>query len=179
MASGCMSAVNTTPAYMAVFDDDGEGEPGNERNTDGFFQDAEIHFTGSTVLDNGLEVGARVELTGETDEDQMDKSWVYFSGGFGEVRIGSFDDALAALCVFAPGGTANFSAFSPNQWGANTLTTNSICTGVDDEGNAQKILYLSPIFGGFQLGLSYMPSSDKKDHNRRRRTAYRHAGQCR
>src|SRR6185436_1010929 len=54
-------------AYMAVFDDDGEGEPGNERNTDGLFQDAEIHFTGSTVLDNGLEAGARVELAGEDD----------------------------------------------------------------------------------------------------------------
>lgn len=151
-------------AYMAVFDDDGEGEPGNERNTDGFFQDAEIHFTGSTVLDNGLEIGARIELAGETDEDQIDESWIYFSGGFGEVRIGSMDDALSALCVFAPGGTENFSAFSPNQWGANALTTNSICTGVDDEGDAQKILYLSPIFGGFQLGLSYTPSGDKKDH---------------
>src|ERR1051325_8489660 len=55
-------------AYMVNFDDDGEGELGNEHNTDGFFNDAEIHFTGSTVLDNGLEVGARIELEGE-DED--------------------------------------------------------------------------------------------------------------
>ncbi|HNB27732.1 MAG TPA: hypothetical protein PLR41_12270, partial [Alphaproteobacteria bacterium] len=31
-------------AYQVVFDDDGEGEAGNERNTDGFFNDAEIHF---------------------------------------------------------------------------------------------------------------------------------------
>src|SRR5687768_7048080 len=31
-------------AYMVNFDDDGEGELGNERNTDGFFNDAEIHF---------------------------------------------------------------------------------------------------------------------------------------
>ena len=151
-------------AYLAVFDDDNEGEPGNERNTDGFFQDAEIHFTGSTILDNGLEVGARIELAGETDEDQIDESWIYFSGGFGEVRIGALDDALALLCVIPPGGTENFSAFSPNQWGANTFTTNSVCTGVDDEGDAQKVLYLSPIFGGFQLGLSYTPSGDKKDH---------------
>jgi len=151
-------------AYMVVFDDDAEGEPGNERNTDGFFQEAEIKFTGSTVLDNGLELGARIELAGETDEDQIDEAWIYFSGGFGEVRIGSIDDALSTLCVFAPGGTENFSAFSPNQWGANSLTTNSICTGVDDEGNSQKILYLSPFFSGFQVGLSYVPSSDKKDH---------------
>ncbi len=152
-------------AYMAVFDDNGEGEPGNERNTGGVFQDAEIHFTGSTVLHNGLEVGARIELTGEDDAgSQIDESWIYFSGGFGEIRMGSFDDALALMCVFPPGGTENFSAFSPNQWGANTVTSNNVCTGVDDEGDAQKVLYLSPVFGGFQLGLSYTPSGDKKTH---------------
>ena len=150
-------------AFQAVFDDDGEGEPGNDRNSDGFFQDAEVHFVGSTTLDNGLEFGVRVELTGESDDDgQIDESWVYFSGGFGEVRIGAQDEALALLCVIPPGGTDNFSAFSPNQWGSNTLTSNSVCTGVDDEGDAQKIIYLSPIFGGFQLGLSYTPSGDKK-----------------
>jgi predicted porin len=148
--------------YMAVFDDDEEGEPGNERNTDGVFQDAEIRFGGSVVLDNGLELGARIELVGETDDDQIDESWIYFSGGFGEVRIGAQDDALALLCVFPPGGTENFSAFSPDQWGANTLTTNSVCSGVDDEGDAQKVIYLSPVFGGFQLGISYTPSGDKK-----------------
>ncbi|HEV8392369.1 MAG TPA: porin [Dongiaceae bacterium] len=161
-------------AYMVVFDDDGEGEAGNEHNTDGIFSDAEIHFTGSTVLDNGLEVGARVELEGEDESgtsgdapiggDQIDEAWIYFSGGFGEVRIGSLDDALGDLCVFAPGGTTNFSAFSPNQWGANTLTSNSICFGVDDVGDSQKIVYFSPVFGGFQLGLSYVPSSDKETH---------------
>jgi predicted porin len=152
-------------AYMVVFDDDSEGEPGNERNTDGVFSDAEIHFTGSTVLDNGLEVGARVELEGEDDDsDQIDEAWIYFAGGFGEVRIGSLDDALGNLCVFAPGGTNNFSAFSPNQWGANTLTTNSICFGVDDVGDSQKIVYFSPVFAGFQIGLSYVPSSDKEKH---------------
>ena len=61
-------------AYMATFDDDGEGELGNEHNTDGFFNDAEVHFTGSTVLDNGLEVGARVELEGETQDEQIGRA---------------------------------------------------------------------------------------------------------
>ena len=151
-------------AYVAVFDDDGEGEPGNEHNSDGFFNDAELRFSGQTQLDNGLEVGAHVELEGENDEDQIDEAWVYFSGGFGEARIGSLESALGEMCIIPPGGTENFSAFSPNQWGANTLTSNSVCTGIDDEGDAQKILYISPSFGGFQLGLSYTPSGDKKDH---------------
>ena len=153
-------------AYMVVIDDDAEGEPGNETNTDGFFNDAEIHFTGSTVLDNGLEVGARVELEGETDEDQIDEAWVYFSGGFGEVRIGSDDDALANACVVPPGGTVNFSAFSPNQWGANFtfFGTNTVCTGIDDLGDAQKIIYISPVFSGFQLTASYTPNPNHETH---------------
>jgi outer membrane protein OmpU len=151
-------------AYMVNFDDDSEGEAGNERNTDGFFNDAEIHFTGSTVLDNGLEVGARVELEGEDDSDQIDEAWVWFSGGFGEVRIGSDDEALANACIVPPGGTGNFSAFSPNQWGANTVTSNTVCTGVDDRGDAQKLIYITPSFAGFQLTLSYTPNGGDERH---------------
>ena len=129
-------------AYMVNFDDDGEGELGNERNTDGFFNDAEIFFMGMTTLDNGLSVGARVELEGEDNEgDQIDEAWIHFSGGFGEVRIGSTDEALVGACILPPGGTDNFSAFSPNQWAANVspfapgfpaLTSNAVCIGVDD-----------------------------------------------
>jgi predicted porin len=117
------------------------------------------------VLDNGLEIGARVELVGEDEDDQIDEAWIYFAGGFGEVRIGSTDDALSELCITPPGGTENFSAFSPDQWGANTFTTNEVCTGVDDDDKAQKIFYVSPVFAGFQLGLSYTPQGNKKSHN--------------
>ena len=154
-------------AYMVVIDDDGEGEPGNEANTDGFFNDAEIHFTGSTVLDNGLEIGARVELEGETEtEDQIDEAWVWFSGGFGELRVGSEDEALANACVVPPGGTGNFSAFSPNQWGANAdLGSNTVCTGVDEDPDAQKIVYISPVFGGFQITASYTPDAVAETHD--------------
>src|SRR5262245_58723732 len=76
-------------SFQAVVDDDGEGEPGNRRNSVGFFQSAEIFFDGRTTLDNGLTVGARVELEGENANDQIDEAWVFFSGGFGEARIGS------------------------------------------------------------------------------------------
>jgi hypothetical protein len=152
-------------AYMVNFDDDSEGENGNERNTDGVFSDSEVHFTGSTVLDNGLEVGARIELEGEDDAgDQIDEAWIYFSGGFGELRMGSDDDALANACIVPPGGTGNFSAFSPNQWGANTDTSNSVCSGVDDRGDAQKFVYISPSFAGFQFTGSYTPNGGDERH---------------
>jgi len=152
-------------AYMVNFDDDSEGEAGNERNTDGIFSDSEVHLTGSTVLDNGLEVGARIELEGEDDAgDQIDEAWIYFSGGFGEVRMGSDDEALANACIVPPGGTGNFSAFSPNQWGANTFTSNTVCSGVDDRGDAQKLVYISPVFAGFQFTGSYTPNGGDERH---------------
>ena len=161
-------------AYMVNFDDDGEGELGNERNTDGLFNDAEIFFMGMTTLDNGLTVGARVELEGEDNAgDQIDEAWIHFMGGFGEVRIGSTDEALVGACILPPGGTDNFSAFSPNQWAANVspfapgfpaLTSNAVCIGVDDREDAQKIVYMTPVFGGFQLRLSYTPNGGDERH---------------
>ena len=60
---------------------------GNTRNYV-FKQDVEVYFQGHTTLDNGLEVGARVELEGQTSSDQIDAVYAYFSGGFGQVRFG-------------------------------------------------------------------------------------------
>ena len=159
--------------YMGVIDDDNQGEAGHDHAIDGFFNDSEIRFIGSTVLDNGLTVGARVELRGETDSDQIDESWIFFSGGFGEFRIGSINDALSEVCVIPPGGTTNFSAFSPNQWGANDISiagplggigSNPDCTGPNEKEDAETILYISPVFSGFQLSASYTPNGGKKSH---------------
>src|SRR5262245_1572603 len=166
-------------AFMAVTDDDvsnddGPSDPGAFRATDGFFNDAEIDFTGVTTLDNGLEVGAHIEVEGETQGHMIDESYIWFAGGFGEVRIGADDEALHKACVIPPGGSSNFSAFSPNQWGANTgqvmsffggIDDASICRGVDDDTDAQKIIYTSPIFAGFQLTGSYTPNGNDEGHD--------------
>jgi len=160
-------------AYMINVDDDDLGELGRDRNLDGFFNDAEIDFTGSTDLDNGLNVGAHIELEGETDGDQIDEAYIWFAGGFGEVRIGSDDEALHKACVAPPGGSSNFSAFSPNQWASNggqlignfgDFSDNQVCRGVDVDTDAQKIIYTSPSFGGFQLTASYTPNDNTENH---------------
>ena len=182
-------------SYMVVLDDDNSlpenvaQEPGDDKAEDGVFSDAEIHFVGRTVLDNGLEVGARVELEGEDesrprDGDQIDEAWIWFAGGFGEIRIGSDDEALANSCVLPPGGTANFSAFSPNQWGANSLncfrsapSATAPAPASTTRRDAQKIIYISPLFYGFQLTASYTPNPDAETPRRRRRRAYRHAAE--
>jgi outer membrane protein OmpU len=169
-------------AYMGISDDNGvldddddaNPELGHNTNRDGLFSDAEIHFLGSTVLDNGLEVGVQIELEGEDQFDQIDEAYVWFGGGFGELRVGSDDEALHKACVIPPGGSSNFSAFSPNQWAANTgglmsafagFGDNSICTGVDGTTDAQKIIYTSPVFAGFQLTASYTPNGGDETHD--------------
>ena len=167
-------------AYMVIDDDNGMNDEddnqdpqlGHDRNRDGFFNDAEVHFIGTTVLDNGLEVGVQIEVEGENSFDAVDEAYVWFAGGFGEVRVGSDDEALHKACVIPPGGSSNFSAFSPNQWAANSgglmssfsgFGDNSICTGVDGKTDAQKIIYTSPIFAGFQLTASYTPNGGDED----------------
>ena len=143
--------------YMGVFDDKSRGHFGDERNTDAFQHNAEVYFKGETTLDNGLTIGARIELEGENAGDQIDKSFVYWQGGFGKVQVGSMNDALENYCVAAPGGTANFSAFSPTiGWGSNDpLHSNQYCKSADND--SQKIMYTTPNFGGFQFAVSYTP----------------------
>ena len=151
-------------AYVAVIDGPHDGPFwANNRNRDALKHDAEVYFKGETTLDNGLTIGARVELEGENDADQIDKSYVFWSGGFGEVRIGSQNDALENQCPTPPGGTANFSAFSPTGYGSNDpIGSNSYCFSADND--SQKILYITPSFSGFQLALSYTPSANAEDY---------------
>jgi len=153
-------------AYVVNFDDKDEGHWGANQNLDALKHDAEVYFSGQTTLDNGLTLEARIELEGENDADQIDKSWVSWSGGFGQVRIGSQNDALENQCPTPPGGTANFSAFSPTGWGSNDpIGSNSYCFSADND--SQKILYITPSFSGFQLAVSYTPSANAEDYSQK------------
>ena len=149
--------------YQGVFDKKSEGHFGNHRTTDHFTHNAEIWFKGETTLDNGLTVGARIELEGENANDQIDKSFVYWSGGFGKVQIGSQDGPIGGYCILPPGATSNFSAFSPNGWGSNDpVGSNAAC--IDVLGNSQSIVYSTPSFNGFQLIVGYTPSNNAEDY---------------
>lgn len=154
-------------AYQVNFDEHGEGDLGNEHNTDGVFNSAEIWFDGEVALDNGLTAGVHIELEGETSSDQIDESYAYFSGRYGQLRAGSFDDALEEMCVTPPGATANFGAFSPDMIAANIggagLTSNTVCTGLT--GDAQKLGYFSPDFGGFTLAVTYAPNAEAESQD--------------
>ena len=78
-----------------------------------FKQDVEVHFRGETTLDNGLTVGAAIQLEGQTSTDQIDEVYAYFNGGWGELRFGDDDEALSSLCSITPSAAANFGPDSP------------------------------------------------------------------
>ena len=128
----------------------------------------EVYFLGETTLENGLTVGARVELEGQTSADQIDAVFAYFSGSFGEVRFGDTFEALAQLCYTVPSASSIFGADSPlfnfsNAGIAGYSGTNGTCYGIDDK--STKLVYFSPSFGGFQFAASFTPDNTEDTRN--------------
>jgi predicted porin len=133
-----------------------------------FKQDVEVHFSGETTLDNGLKVGAVIQLEGQTSGDQIDEVYAFFSGGWGEVRFGDDDEALTAMCSITPSASPNFGPDSPffnfsNSGLGGYIGTNGTCFGVD--GDSTKIIYFSPSFGGFSFAASFTPDNTQDTRN--------------
>ncbi|HZF34803.1 MAG TPA: porin [Candidatus Angelobacter sp.] len=134
-----------------------------------FKQDVRVYFEGESTLDNGLQVGARVDLRGQTDtEDQIRDVYAYFSGGFGEVRFGDTAEAYTQMCYLVPSASGIFGADSPNFNFSNAGiagagATNGTCYGIDS--NSTKVVYFSPSFGGFQFAASFTPDNTEDTRN--------------
>src|SRR5262249_2102913 len=136
-----------------------------------FKQNVDVTFSGETVLDNGLTVGAYVELRGQTHPDQIKKVYSYFSGSFGKVQFGDQDGALATLCYTVPSASQMFGADSPAVYGFNFSNagiagygaTNGTCYGIDSY--STQLVYFSPDLSGFQFALSFTPDQTEDTRN--------------
>jgi len=124
-------------------------------------RDTEIHLGGETTLDNGLTVGAHFEFDADgADSMTSDESYVYFSGDWGRVNVGTENGAGYLLQVAAPSADANIDGIS-TYVGPFTAQTNF--TGAQmgytmaASGKIDKITYLSPVMSGFQAGVSFTP----------------------
>lgn len=137
------------------------------------FYEGEIHFKGSTKLDNGLEIGFRAELELKSDTDQLDEVWIDFRGTFGRVILGQNDNVTREMARIAPNGSRTNILVGINEWGytplARAIGANGAAgepyfggtNGVFDKSDSEKIMYFSPVFSGFQLGLSYQPDGSE------------------
>lgn len=141
----------------------GDNRPGAEARTDTIRQEGEIHFNGITKLDNGTNVGFRIELEAYTTGDQVDEHYLFLSGDWGRLELGATNGVMSkmvqgvATVRMMPGFGFNSQNFN---FGTGYSTNTSFSTAIQDDrhnGDANKISYFTPRFAGFQLGVSYTP----------------------
>ena len=150
--------------------------------------DAEIAVKGSTVLGNGIEVGAVVEgrLDGQqpnqlyaggrysslliggprgvaplNSDAYLQGAYGYVRGAFGQVIVGRDHGVGRTFAVTSP---TIFRSVNVNDWQTDLSGLNDVHTVNDFSGYSTKFTYLPPAnflggaLGGLQLGVSYSPS---------------------
>lgn len=150
-------------AYLTVHDQD-EDPALNVRSVD-IIRHTEVEFSGETDLDNGLTVGFNAEAEADAgDSFEVDESHAYASGNLGRVNIGAEDGAAYLLQVAAPAADTNLDGIrqyiNPVNYDAapaafTPLAGVPVDYAQDDTGTADKITYITPVFGGFQAAASY------------------------
>jgi len=137
--------------------------------------DGEVHFKGSVKLDSGIKIKTRVELetngntydkagAGSSEKDLIDEAYMSISGSFGQIKLGSEDNAANLLLngSFGSNGTnagrhlglhTGKSIASPS--GHKASISNVLDLG---DADSEKIIYFTPRMNGFMLGASYTPS---------------------
>jgi len=130
---------------------------------------AEIVFTPSVTLDNGMTFGVNIQLEGQTAGDQMDETYMYVeSDTMGRIEVGNTNSAGYKLSVAAPSvgfgiNSPSPSAFHPTAFtpavstGFGLTAFGSSATEVGVNNDIPRISYFSPSFNGLTLGVSYAP----------------------
>ncbi|MCI5060107.1 MAG: porin [Alphaproteobacteria bacterium] len=165
-----------TKNYIGWLDQDTTAAT-EERNFD-MQRETEIHFNGESTLDNGLTFGFQVETEADSNDDAntIEESYIYFSGTWGRVNLGSENGANYLLQVAAPSADSNIDGIrqyiNPVNYGitafgalpgwsggvpGNTADSDGFDYDNDVTGVSEKITYLSPNMNGFQVGASYTP----------------------
>ena len=149
---------------VAVFDD----EANQSRDDAQISNDALLTFSGSTVLDSGIEVAIQIEIEGEKDKDPADAKFADISGSFGTIRIGNEDPAGKKMATVAPYATY-FYGVNDNYWAqsASSVGSSPWMTTYPDAaaGASASVLYFSPVINGFQFGVSYAPEAGASAEN--------------
>ncbi len=164
-------------ATAVLSEDSDDGEVADNVHNVQFDQDIELTISGSTTLDNGLTVGASMQLEGATvsnsESSSLDERFIFFRGSFGMARIGATESARQEMTNFAPNGAYNFGVNTPffkfpapnNFAGFGQGDSFFYVHTYDDDLGVEdtiKVLYFSPTFNGFSLGVSYAPDDDEE-----------------
>ena len=142
--------------------------------------DAEIHFNGRATLDSGMKIHMRVELEGQNNhsdggsgDDPIDEYFMSVSGSFGRIILGGTGGAPVKMLTGLSGswatGVGETLSFDVNNWLRPASPGNfyQIQHSRLDTGDAEKVTYISPKLGGFQVGMTYSPNRMNNDDNSR------------
>ncbi|QQS11303.1 MAG: porin [Rhodospirillales bacterium] len=134
----------------------------------GITYEGELHFRGVAKLDNGWEVGVRIELEAWSQPaggDQLDEEFIFVRTSHGEVQFGATDGAAYKLHVSLPTAAPMHGVDDPfmlaiRQPARNLAVLGGSLAGSDapNAGDSTKITYLSPTWRGIGVGISYTPS---------------------
>jgi outer membrane protein OmpU len=134
---------------------------------------SEICFTGQTTLDNGISVGVQVELEAANSSFMIDETFLFLeSERMGQFKLGAEDSVTDLLHVGPPNGGVSVDdgdVVNVNMY-VNTALAQSVIlssTSLGDlstpggirNGDANRIMYTTPRFAGFQAGISYAPQA--------------------
>jgi outer membrane protein OmpU len=145
-------------------------QDGAVKNVD-ILRDTDVTFSGETVLSSGLTVGALINADGDGgDGFAVEDSFIYASGNWGRVSFGMEDGAAFLLQVAAPSADDNVDGLetfvTPFNFAGTSLAGTRFETGVSTFGldydndltaGIDKMSYYTPVFAGFQAGVSYTP----------------------
>ena len=121
--------------------------------------EGEVHFTGETTLDNGLTFGVNIQLEARESSDQVDETYMYVSGAFGRINVGSENAASYLMHYASPSPVIAWGLNDPNAEAGGFETP---ATSANEISDADKISYFTPRFSGFQFGVSYTPDGDEE-----------------
>jgi len=136
---------------------------GSDGRSNTIRQEAEIWFNGITKLDNGTNIGFRIELEAYTQADQIDEHYLFASGNWGRIEAGATNGAMSKMVYGAPSALPGFGFISQNfnlHWNNAQTQNTAFSSAIQDDrhnGDANKITYFTPRFAGFQIGVSYTP----------------------
>jgi predicted porin len=125
-----------------------------------FRTESELNVYVDGVAANGMRYGALFELqmdamtttAGTGTGVDYDELYGFVKGSWGELRFGQEDSAANLLQIRRP---ATLWMGDSDSWDEFVVGSGYVMAGVGDGNDATKIIYLSPQFMGFDVGVSY------------------------
>ncbi|MFO1036143.1 MAG: porin [Geminicoccaceae bacterium] len=136
-----------------------------------FSNDTEFHVVARGKSEEyGFEYGGTIEFEADTNSTlNTDETWLFLRGGFGEFRFGDddgvVDDNKIGGATVAAGTGGIDGSIIDTTYVASVGNSVSGLVGPLNSGDATKIVYYTPDFGGFRAGVSYTPNSDSNGSN--------------